>query len=433
MTNNLDKQSAKTRRSASLREVRDDVQSAFQPNEKLLIIMNKDSGLAPYSHEFCRSNLDPQVISGFISAMTSFMGFVTGEQQSNWKTVYGSESEILVETGEWTYGVLAVARVTNEARCNLSRVTSEFEDCFKVLKNSDDIEGSAFREFDQLVRKLFVDDRITNGTLVMKRLEWKSSGLSFDLPSTTFNVSKLFLGIEAAQSVQEIAEFHSLPIEEVVEHVSKAFWNNAVYLKLVPTANDVLTLSKDTSSIVFQKGNPLHLSDKSLKVISQFDGRTKLSSAMNGLNPLEMKILLEDLGELVNRGHIQRISEECRFVILNECILSTLSCRGSQIVGRKNMTALFDQIREKGNKQHPWINRVRLTDMMHTQCIFEVNSNPDVLNDICDALEFFIEELTQRLSGLCSKYVINRLLNSIIDNCRELCFPNRANVGMFSA
>ena len=71
-----------------------------EPNEKLVMIINKNSGLAPYSHEFSKGNLDPQVISGFISAMTSFMGTVTGEKQSYWKTVYGSDSVILVENGE---------------------------------------------------------------------------------------------------------------------------------------------------------------------------------------------------------------------------------------------------------------------------------------------------------------------------------------------
>ena len=48
-------------------------------NEKLLLILNKESGLAPYSHEFIEGAQDPQVMSGFISAISSFMGEATGK------------------------------------------------------------------------------------------------------------------------------------------------------------------------------------------------------------------------------------------------------------------------------------------------------------------------------------------------------------------
>ncbi|MFW9769412.1 MAG: hypothetical protein ACFFEM_11375, partial [Candidatus Thorarchaeota archaeon] len=173
------------------------------------MIMNKDSGLAPYTHEFYIGSLDPQVISGFISAMSSFLVFVSGEEQSSWKTIYGMDTTVLVETGDWTFGVLAVSRETNEVRSKLLHVMNEFEDCFQVFKNSDGIEGSAFREFDQFVRRLFTDDKVTTRTLVMKRPELERSDLTFNLPSTTFNVLKTLGCIEGVQSIQEIADFLS--------------------------------------------------------------------------------------------------------------------------------------------------------------------------------------------------------------------------------
>ena len=56
-------------------------------NEKLLLILNKENGLAPYSHEFISGIQDPQVLSGFISALSSFLCEVTGSNSSQWKTV----------------------------------------------------------------------------------------------------------------------------------------------------------------------------------------------------------------------------------------------------------------------------------------------------------------------------------------------------------
>jgi len=156
LTNNLDDDSSSIDNEFLHELILDISCDSNEPNEKLVMIINKNSGLAPYSHEFSKSNLDPQVISGFISAMTSFMGTVTGEKQSYWKTVYGSDSVILVENGEWTVGVLVTSRETSEGRSKLRRVVYEFEDYFAVLKDADGIEGSAFREFDQYVRRTFV-------------------------------------------------------------------------------------------------------------------------------------------------------------------------------------------------------------------------------------------------------------------------------------
>ncbi|MFW9813956.1 MAG: hypothetical protein ACFFF9_15950 [Candidatus Thorarchaeota archaeon] len=377
------------------------------------MIMNKDSGLAPYTHEFYIGSLDPQVISGFISAMSSFLVFVSGEEQSSWKTIYGMDTTVLVETGDWTFGVLAVSRETNEVRSKLLHVMNEFEDCFQVFKNSDGIEGSAFREFDQFVRRLFTDDKVTTRTLVMKRPELERSDLTFNLPSTTFNVLKTLGCIEGVQSIQEIADFLSFHTDDVIDHVSRAYWKNAIYLKPIPTDNDILAPSESALSVLFHKANPLRLSDDSLNMIARFDGRTQLSTLIKDVKIPKVNSLLLDLGELINRGYIQRISEDCQRVLLNECILSNLILRGYQIIGRKTMTCLFDQIKEEGKKNHPWINRINLTSMMQSDCVFDSYSSPVALNDIQDTLEFFIEELKEELSKLCGKDVVEGLLQSI--------------------
>ena len=394
-----------------------------EPNEKLLMILNKNSGLAPYSHEFSKGSLDPQVISGFVSAMTSFMGALTGEKQSHWKTVYGSDSVILVEKGDWTIGVLVASRETNEARSKLRSAVLEFEDCFAVLKNADGIDGSAFRDFDQYIRMMFVDERITGRTLVVKRLEWRSSISNFDLPSVAFSVSKILLGIEDAQTINEIAEFQNLQIEEVIEIVAKAFWCNTVFLKFIPAENDILALSEGASTILFQKTNPLNLTNTSLSVIACFDGRTPFLHFTSSMDTHELKILLDDLGILVNRGFIQRISTERRRVLLNECILSFLSSRGALIIGHKKMKQIFEAIRRVGGTHHPWISRVMLTDRIQAQCILEESMTPTDLDDMANALEFFITELGEHLSKRYIGRVVERMLRKILNDCQASWTP----------
>jgi hypothetical protein len=423
LTNNSNQQSSMTQDETPLELMKSDMASSYQPNEKLLIILNKNSGLSLYSHEFCRSGIDSQVISGFISAMTSFMGFVMGKQQPSWKTVYGADSVILVETGEWTFGVLAVSKETHEARGMLSRVTSEFEDRFEVFKNSDGFEGSAFGEFDQFVRKILADHRVTGRTIVLKRPEWRNLLSAVDLPSTAFIVSKILNGFKQSISVQEIAELHSLEIGDVIRNISEAFWNNVVDLKFVPNDDDILILSEDASSTIFQKANTLQLASESLKVIALFNGRTKLFHLMKGMNQADTNRLREDLGGLINRGYIQRIPDECRHALLNECVLSALMSKGALMIGRKKMSTLNDRIIEEGGKFHPWINRIMLTEKLQVHCTFEYSSNSEILNDIIETLDFFIRELGELLSKIIGKQLVNRFLTRTRIECRETWLP----------
>ena len=423
LTNNLDERSSSIPEEFLQGRIIDDLRCSTDSNEKLLLILDKNSGLAPYSHEFSKGNLDPQVISGFVSAMTSFMGVVTGEKQSHWKTVYGTDSVLLVEPGDWTIGVLATSRETNEARSKLRSAVLEFEDCFAVLRNAGDIDGSAIREFDQYIRKMFVDERITGRTLVIKRLEWRSSISNFELPSVAFSVSKILLGIEGAQTVREIAEFQNLQIEEVIKIVSKAFWYNTVYLKFIPAETDILTLSEGTSTILFQKTNPLNLTNASLNVIARFDGRAPLIHFTRRMNEDELKVLLDDLGTLVNKGFVQRISVERRRVLLNECILSLLSSRGASIIGHKQMKQIFDTIRRVGGTHHPWISRVMLTDRIQAQCKLEESMTPTDLDDMANALEFFITEMGEQLSKRYVGRVVERMLRKIRNDCQASWTP----------
>ena len=67
---------------------------AQSSNEKILFLMNRFTGVAPYSHEFVIGDLDPQMLSGFVGAMGSFLGEFVGAERSQWKTVYGSDTEL---------------------------------------------------------------------------------------------------------------------------------------------------------------------------------------------------------------------------------------------------------------------------------------------------------------------------------------------------
>jgi hypothetical protein len=68
-------------------------------DEQVVFIINRNIGLAPYTHEFVQTKTDAQDLSGFICALSSFMDEVSGTPSNNWKTVYREDSTLLVEGG----------------------------------------------------------------------------------------------------------------------------------------------------------------------------------------------------------------------------------------------------------------------------------------------------------------------------------------------
>ena len=386
-------------------------------NEKLLLILNRETGLAPYSHEFVKGVHDAQILSGFISAISSFINEMIGFESTQWKTVFGSDSIILVEGGKWSIGVLIAERETSELRSKLRNVIREFEDCFEFLR---DVEGIQyiFHDFDNYVRRVFVDERITSRTVVAKMDNWRQLLSNFDLPSTAFAMSKILLGFDESITVQEITDSHKMEIENVIEIFSKAAWNGLVSLTYIPMDNDILSLSERASAVLFSKSNPLNITANSQRVVARFDGRTPLSKIVNNMT-VQKKELLETLGVLINKGFVQRISVERSLVLFNECILSALISRGATIVGSKAMRHFFETVSTTSNYDYPWIVRIILTDTFHVSCFLEENMTPNDLDEMSLTLEFFVEEITKFLTRKWGDLATRRLLESIRNECHE--------------
>lgn len=384
-----------------LRSAEDNANALEISNEKFLILMNRFSGLAPYSHEFVPEDIEPQILSGFVSAMTSFMGEVTGTTETHWKTAYGPDSVFLVEPGEWIVGVLATSRETGAARSNLRRVVREFEESFEFLKNADGINGGLFVEFDKFVRRVFIDERVTNRSIVTKRPDWRGNSTGYENPRATYLITKLLLNLSGPQTIEEVAESQDLEVEEVKELVSMACWHHAVHILHVPSNNDLLALSEKASTVLLSRVNPLQLTPVTLKVIAQLDGRTPLTFLTNEIPDQESECLFNELGTLINMGYIQRISLEKRIVLANECVLTRLVSAGTRIMGSRMTKRIFNLVSDQGLVTHPWVGRVSLTDRMTAMCILDESMTPDDLDDMCDTLEFMIMEFSGHMSRVC--------------------------------
>jgi len=404
--------------------------SQSSSNEKVIILINKDGGLAPYSHSFIEEIQDPQILSGFVSAMSSFMAEMIGEQNSTWKTVYGSDSILIVEGGDWIIGALIASRETNEARSKLRSIIREFEDSFAVFKHAEGVESSVFVEFDEFVRRVFVDERITRRTQVIKLSHWRSSLDRFRFPSTAFTISKILLGFEEIESIENIAKFQDLSIREVMKHISMAYWQGIVKLKFLPADNDILALSEKAASQIFKKKNPLELFGETLQVIAKLDGRIPLSDITKDMIIQDQELLLSELGRLINNGLVQRISVEKRLVLLYESILSNLIDKGSSWRRKGEMIQTFQEICDEGRLHQPRISRVILHNSTEIKCILEDNMSPADLDDMCDALEYLINKIEEYFFEVYGKRIADKYIQEARRASNQIWAPYLENVAI---
>ena len=391
-------------------------------NEGVLFIVNQYTGLSPYSHEFVHGSHDPQILSGYVSAMSSFMQEVTGLEQQNWKTVFGPSSTLLIEAGEWSLGVISVNRETTEVRSKLRRIIREFEDTFDILKESDYLEGKAFRDFNQFVRRVFVDDRLTEDSIVTKSVDWIGKCHDFYLPSTAFKIARVLHHIESQQSLVHISKQQNIPLTELKEIISRAYWNHAISIEFAPSANDILSLTDRALSILLRKSNPLNISRETLRIISELNGRTPLSTILTAIHFDNKTRAISDLAKLLTRGYIQRISVESKLVLVNECILKELFHIVLGDYKNEEMRELLSTFIDEGISKFPWLSRIKVSKDLEVRTQLEDGMAPSDLDQVYEALEYLIRRVETSISGVRDARFASNLREKAQKKCNETWF-----------
>lgn len=388
-------------------------------NEKVLFLLNKSTGMAPYSHEFVMGGIDTQVLSGFVSAMGNFMGEVTGDEFSRWKTHYGSDHVFIVEGGEWVVGVLAVSRETNEVRSKLRRVVNEFEEDFAFLRNADAIEGNMFDEFDHYVRRIFLGDRLSKRSIIMKRPDAEVDSEIYSLPSTAFRVAKMIHHIGDGITLGKLARQLELDLEETKDLVSRAFWRHAIYILYVPADDDILVMSERSSSILLSKENPLDISPRTIRIVASLDGRTPLSSFLSEV-PLEyVDQVLSEIADFINMGYIQRISLERKLVLIEECVLREVLNVSADILGSEIVSEYLHKASKEGIELYPWIARIDVSSELEVESKFDVTMTPADFDEMDEAISFVIDRLTKQVGTLLEEGQADSIARFARKNCRK--------------
>ena len=369
-------------------------------NEKVLFIHQRASGMALYSHEFVDDAMDPQLLSGFVGAMANFLCELVGTDESGWKTVYGSESTLMVESGRWAVATLSVSKETSELRSKLRIIIAEFEATYNSLSDVSRIDREFLAAFDDFVMNVFVGDRLTFISRISRNPGWEDVQIAFEQEDDFLIARRLLVEMDDGITVEQGAKIIRIPPDSVMRIVSRAYWDHAIQLDYTPMMNDVLIPSEDSLSAILSQNNSLELSHDTVNIAGYFDGRKSIHTIIDELEVQNYDNVLVELGHLVRMGYVQKTPIEQRLVLTNERILNTLLDLCKDFISEHWISAVVRRALSEGVSKHPWLSRVRAFEDGTVLCLVDERLSPANLDDMFDALQHLINETCRFFSKL---------------------------------
>ena len=101
-----------------------------------LYIIKRDTGVCLYHKDFTESAFDPQLLSSFLVAMTSFFDEATRSVTSQARAFEGTHYKIIVEFGDWTLGAVSTKEDSAFARSKLKRLSTGSKSSLMSLDGS---------------------------------------------------------------------------------------------------------------------------------------------------------------------------------------------------------------------------------------------------------------------------------------------------------
>lgn len=380
-----------------------------------IYIIKRDTGMCMYYKDFSGTAFDPQLLSSFLVAMTSFFDEATKSVKSQARAFEGADYTILVEFGEWTLGAISTKGDNANIREKLKKTIVRFEEQFSVLKWVD-LDLAVQTRFEQRVIDEFIRDKITPETLITVRSEWEHFTRRPDV------VSFLRL-IPEICAVKDAADFLEVPVEIALNLAAEALWEGAIHVANPVKPDDIY----QTTALTHKDEGFDGLSPEATRALTELDGETPLSIAAERLKTIDLKRFLEEVAFLEQRKMVELVSPSQAVVVRYTSALQTLLTKFGNIIGFNVTRDVFIDARNQLVDNYPWLAFVVMEDGVDIEMRSSLLSAtlkgsilPEILEDGLRALTQFI---TRRVKDLMGSGPVNRILSSTKDEV-ELRFPS---------
>jgi hypothetical protein len=367
-----------------------------------IYIIKRDTGVCMYYKDFTGSAFDPQLLSSFLVAMTSFFDEATRSIKSQARAFEGTDYTILVEFGQWTLGAVSTKMDEEYVRSKLKRTIAKFEEMFAVLKWVE-LDLAVHTRFEQTIMNEFVREKITPETLIAVRPEWEHITHRPDV------VSFLRL-IPDICSVQEASKFLEVPVEIALNLTAEALWEGAIVATNPVRPDDIYQTTTLSPSREALEG----LSPEATKALSELDGETPLSIAAERLKTQDLKRFLEEVAWLEERKMIELVSPSQAVVVRYSSALEALLKRFSEIIGLVPIRLIFFDARDQLTVHYPWLTFVTLeegVDIDMRSSLLSATLKGSIAPEIIeDGFRVFTQFITRMGKELMGKRTVNKIL-----------------------
>ncbi|MHA2071439.1 MAG: hypothetical protein ACW985_06600 [Candidatus Thorarchaeota archaeon] len=382
-----------------------------------LYIIRRDTGVCMYHHDFVESEFDPDLLSSFLVAMTSFFDEATRSVSSKARAFEGTNNRIIVEFGEWTLGAITVTEDTELIRDKLNRLIDAFEDQFGLLRWVD-LDLAVYTRFERNVIEEFVRGQIAPQTTICLRRDWEFYTQKADV------VSFLKL-IPEICTVEEAANFLEVPVELAMNLAAEAFWEKAVTITQSAMPDDIY----QATTLIHPTETVEGISEDTAKVLPELDGETPLSIAAERVKTANLKRFLDEIAVLAQRKAVELVSPAQATTVLYTAALQETLNRCAKILGIKPARSMFFSSRARLVAELPWLAFVGLEEGVDVEIKTSLVSatvkgsiTPETLSG---GFRDLFQEYTRRMSTLMGSNPVNTILTGA-RNYIEKQFPSTA-------
>ena len=380
-----------------------------------IYIIKRDTGMCMYYKDFKGTAFDPNLLSSFLVAMTSFFDEATKSVKSQARAFEGADYTILVEFGEWTLGAISTKGDNANIREKLKKTIVRFEEQFSVLKWVD-LDLAVQTRFEQRVMDEFIRDKITPETLITVRSEWEHFTRRPDV------ISFLRL-IPEICAIKDAAEFLEVPVEIALNLAAEALWEGAIHIANPVKPDDIY----QTTALTHHDDAFDGLSPEATRALTELDGETPLSIAAERLKTGDLKRFLEEVAFLEQRKMVELVSPSQAVLVRYTSALQTLLTKFGNIVGFKVTRDVFFDARDELVDNYPWLSFVVLengVDIEMKSSLLSATLKGSIVPEILeDGLRVLTQFITRRVKDLMGSGPVNRVLSNTKDEV-ELRFPS---------
>jgi hypothetical protein len=229
-----------------------------------IFFVHKDRGLNLLQHSFSGSKLDEDLVSGFISAILSFINALIPPAQDYSKeklvrTIDRGDFKIILEAGEIILGILFVNIEKLDHRIKLREIIKAFEEKFDMKNWDGTIEVEEFETFKEIIFKKFAADIIQVSdvpVLTDSTKEFLASHDELDLlgmHNISAGLIELLTVIDGASDVQEIANRIDCSVDEAIARIGYLYeLGDLITLESPVHDTDIFALSAEAMAIFRQ-------------------------------------------------------------------------------------------------------------------------------------------------------------------------------------